>query len=366
MQERNRKLKFVKGRRGCNLFLHGIEMGYSYAEAKENARQIESYARSEYLKSLRVKRHDHEQSKASITTATIEFQGSVLRVKTHRIQPDKRKVFGRNWQDGTEKESAPAANKHAITEFSRSSRRTLQDKLMSLSDKALVNCKFVTLTYHESIPEPDVAKSHLRAFYKRVVRYCEKRPTLYAPAMFWRIEVKARQSGQSKYKPAPHFHLFLFGIPYIPKMTLLRWWNEITGDESITQLYIRRLDNRRKVMNYVSKYVSKDEAAGSLPILDVALYLAEVGRHWGFEGKENIPFAPIQTITMHWNCEQIQQFVRFTEELFPFLLNRWSYGYKLFFFGSEKRDIVRQVYQNLIPDFDNPRWGWVATSACIR
>ena len=366
MKESSRKLKFVKWMSGTSAFTRAIQLNYSTPLALKIQEEYNAQARADFLRSFRDDKYANRTVKNSATRCTIEFQGSVLRVKTHRIQPDKRKVFGGNWQDGTEKENAPQPNKHTITEFSRSSRRTLQDKLMSLSDNALVNCKFVTLTYHESIPAPDVAKSHLRAFYKRVVRYCEKRPTLYAPAMFWRIEVKARQSGESKYKPAPHFHLFLFGTPYIPKMTLLRWWHEITGDESITQLYIRRLDNRRKVMNYVSKYVSKDEAEGSLPILDIALYLADVGRHWGFEGKENIPFAPIQTITMYWNCEQIQQFVRFTEELYPFLIDRWSYGYKLFFFGSEKRDIVRQVYQNLIPDFDNPRWGWVSASACIR
>ncbi len=354
-------------------FSYAIHKGISTPLALWWQHEIDALDRAA---SLRKTRNDDliiEPHQAT-TQTIVQMQGSVLRVKTSRTVAQKGRVFERGWNDSQHDEiTKPQANKHAITEFSSSSRRTLQDKLMSLSDNALVNCKFVTLTYHEQIPSPERAKEHIRAFYKRVVRYALKRSKIYKPAMFWRIEVNPRQSGENYGQAAPHFHLFLFGIPFIPQHFLLKWWREITGDETINQLDIKRLDNRRKVMNYVSKYVSKKPKAGDVfaplgegryvevatgTILDIALYLAAVGRWWGFEGAENIPFAEIIEVRFSWLDRLMQEFVRTCEGKFAFLNERWSAGFRVFFFDPDARDYILSYFDQLIPDFASPVWGW--------
>jgi len=254
------------------------------------------------------------------------------------------------------------ANKKAIHEFSPGSRRTLLDKLMSLEPDAWHTAKFLTLTYHDSVPPPKRAKDDLRAFYKRLVRYVKtkKRGSGYRPSWFWRMEIKERLSGDLVGQPAPHFHIFLFGCPYIPRDMMLQWWHEITGDSSITQLDVKRLDNRRKGMNYVSKYVAKpmetDKDFGSASeagaYLDISLYLAAMGRFWGFEGGQDIPFAVVKEMVYPALDPSLLNFVTVLENLYPHLLSRWSFGFKIFEFGDEMERIKSIWFEIMFPIAD--------------
>lgn len=68
---------------------------------------------------------------------------------------------------------------------------------------------FVTLTYPDNFPgDPNAWKLHLKAWLKRLKREHPK------AAGFWKLELKARQSGESAGQIAPHFHLLLWGIPF--------------------------------------------------------------------------------------------------------------------------------------------------------
>lgn len=331
-------------------------------------------------------------------TATLEIQGSVIRLRTRRSRSEHGPTFERDWNRREDKESENYAadgfdrdllnkqaadsnkvtfgNKHKITEFSASSRRNFQDKLLSISPDDLAGGKFLTVTYHDEWPSPDRAKNDVRALFKRIERYVEKRnkkeaaagrPALYAPALVWRLEPKDRKSGDRKGEVAPHFHLILLGCPYIPKDTLLNWWREIVSDQSITQLDVQRMDTHRKLMNYISKYVRKDqticEAATDKTTgeifdshelnhmsedqlrelltqnphdtrlkaqLDIALYLAAGGRHWGIEGRDNIHFADKHKLELSYLHEGLQQFIAYCEGRWEFLQERWSPGFRIF------------------------------------
>lgn len=302
----------------------------------------------------------------------VQLQGSVVRVKSRRPVGEKTKVFSRDWNtepdvysndfalDGYDRfntndreqfgASRPKGNKAPIHEFSSNSRRLLLDRLMSLRPEAWDRALFWTLTYHEKWPEPARAKADLRAFFKRLVRHAEKSKNYeYKPAMFWRMEIKPRLSGDREGELAPHFHLFLFGCPAVPYVTALRWWHEITGDYTITFLNMKRLDNRRKAMNYVAKYVAKPSQAdnalssavevnGSMdfaPNLDISLYLAGMGRFWGLEGGDCIPVASLKEVIFEPLDASLLKFISVCEEKYEFLTNRWSYGFRLFVFAGE-------------------------------
>jgi hypothetical protein len=68
---------------------------------------------------------------------------------------------------------------------------------------------FVTLTYPDNFPAyREDYKGHLEAFCDRIQRRWP------AAAIIWKLEFKARKSGKNKGKIAPHYHLFLFGVPW--------------------------------------------------------------------------------------------------------------------------------------------------------
>ncbi len=68
---------------------------------------------------------------------------------------------------------------------------------------------FATVTYpDEFTPEPARWKRDLDALLKRLRRLFP------AASGFWKLELKARQSGQNAGQLAPHFHLLLWGIPW--------------------------------------------------------------------------------------------------------------------------------------------------------
>jgi len=291
------------------------------------------------------------------SSVRVQMQGSALRVtKKLSAGAEKGKVFERGW-DGfgaVDLPEKPKGNKRAVHEFSSSSRRTLLDNLMSIEQGAWYNAKFLTLTYHDKWPAPKAAKEHLRAFFKRIQRYIAKHSKWrdYAPSFFWRLEVQDRKSGERKGEAAPHFHLFLFDCPYIHQSKLLEWWRQITEDFSITQLHIERLDNRRKAMNYVAMYTAKKVSpASSEASLDIALYLADGGRFWGFEGGSNLPFGEIMTVVLPLNSPHCQKFITVLETLYDFLLSRWSVGFRVFEFGDEGIDRIRAILEH-VADID--------------
>src|SRR6185503_11803793 len=79
---------------------------------------------------------------------------------------------------------------------------------------------FVTLTYPKQFPsDPGSYRSHLASFFKRLKRAF---PTFSA---IWKLEFQKRG--------APHYHVLIFGVPFLAKEWLSRCWYAIarSGDE---------------------------------------------------------------------------------------------------------------------------------------
>lgn len=171
------------------------------------------------------------------------------------------------------------AKRGDVNGFSRKSRRRLID-LFNRMDWSMKRCTFITLTF-SSIPQPEAAKAAFKRFLSRL-RY-------HYPDVsgVWRVELQARG--------AAHYHLLLFGLPFVKQSVLQDTWTECTGEQrSIVD--IRLVKNARHAMSYVSKYVAK---LPEFPSLENAPYQQNEpnpqpkwsGRWWGWINEKELPFA---------------------------------------------------------------------------
>jgi len=213
---------------------------------------------------------------------SLEFQGHLLKANTNC-----------NLMHGL---NLTRTERGVVREFSRKSRNRLIQKFARLSKKKGKSV-FITLTYPAIYPNPQDAKVHLDTFLKRIYRQFP-----FASG-FWRLEFQKRG--------APHFHLILFGLPFVDKSTICQMWGEIIGhDRPFTRIELIR--GWRKLMSYVSKYVAKESDSGYVPAGENAAgvggfnlepYLT--GRWWGVHNKNLIPWAELIVISLPTRLSQV-------------------------------------------------------------
>mgnify|MGYP001450486002 CR=1 FL=1 len=150
-----------------------------------------------------------------------------------------------------------------ITTFSRASRKRMMKKLATFRREEVARALFVTLTYPAEYPDGKRAKRDLDRFLKRLWR---KYPSA---AWIWREELQKRG--------APHFHLLVLGVDFIPHGWIAYVWWDVCGRISIEHLKagteVRRVKSYKHCVYYVSKYLAKDEEEE-----------ADLGRRWGYGG----------------------------------------------------------------------------------
>jgi len=195
------------------------------------------------------------------------------------------------------------AKRSAVTLFSRSSRVRLLQKMATIKSKGLQSV-FLTLTYGQEFPHPREAKRHLDNFLKRIKRAYKN------VSGFWRLEFQERG--------APHFHLLLFGLPFVPYVWFSETWWGVVGDvyadhsgEKIRAPFTRMeaLKSHSHASRYIAKYVAKADGADNG--FNVASYLTEdgaflhpvtgedggsVGRWWGVFNADALPLADLVEI----------------------------------------------------------------------
>lgn len=236
------------------------------------------------------KRHV-ELERKSLGTVTFEFQGGLVKVSGRKLKPGA---------------GVYQSKRGLVTEFSAKSRVNLLEKFARV-DWQNHKAVFITLTYHNQIPDERSAKSDLRALLKRIWRGYGHH------ASVWRMEYQPARG-------AVHFHVIVFDLPYLPKGELLTMWREVTNDETITMTRIELLYNRKKAMRYLAKYLAKPAVSRSgveaeqlldlaclvcvLGGLDTLPYPAEgeektsAGRFWGIEQRALIPYAALTVVAI--------------------------------------------------------------------
>jgi hypothetical protein len=200
-----------------------------------------------------------------------------------------------------EYENETKSKRGAVSGFSCKARSRMLSLVASLSAK--IHPQFVTLTYpHEWDNDPLAWKSDLDTFGKWLRR------SYSAAAFVWKLEPQKRG--------APHFHLLVYGIPFLPWQNVAVRWAEIVNqcklprnfpvekekygahlfhewarnsienrdvaDHVTAGVKVEAIRSRNGVMRYCSKnYMGKEFA---LPD-----GWEKVGRFWGVVGRKNFP-----------------------------------------------------------------------------
>lgn len=167
-----------------------------------------------------------------------------------------------------------------VAGFSDASRRRLLRLFASIDRRANDGRPpiTVTLTYPGEHPSAELAKTHLRAFEKRLTRQYPLAATI------WRLELQQRG--------AAHFHLAIFGPRFIPHQWVARAWFEVVGSNDPKHLEAgtetRAVRSWKKAAAYFSKYIAKKEqlADDGLAALEES---ENMGRNWGIMGRKNLP-----------------------------------------------------------------------------
>jgi len=224
---------------------------------------------------------------------------------------------------------------------------------------------FLTLTYGQSYPPPDVAKLHLREFCRRLSRLNNR------AAFIWRQELQARG--------AIHFHIIMTNTTFVEKSKIALLWASVIGYEycDFTEVVngregpprppftrIERIHTPRKLVNYVGKYMAKVASGfNDVPYLhSVGGEVVSVGRQWGVYRRENLIFAILVTTSLvygdwfdHMKIAMSNVWKR---------VCRWrsrDMGWSLFVEASEKWVENALCYYALY-SFDDGRDGWACNS----
>jgi hypothetical protein len=166
-----------------------------------------------------------------------------------------------------------------IQGFSRKSRNRLIRDFLSLEE---MPDSFSTFTYDDSILKPLSMESMVEKVHGDIHRlraFLGKRfPGLWSK---WRIEWKPRKMGECAGMYAPHIHgLWRIGKRNfeVVRNVILMEWLRITGTENFDAWSVTfkkesfmKLEGKRRVIGYVSKYVAKESENLGF----------NTGRHWG-------------------------------------------------------------------------------------
>lgn len=176
----------------------------------------------------------------------------------------------------------------------RSWRRLLQ--LMASLDRDTRPPLFLGLTYPgDTWPsDPAIWHDHLEAFHKRLRR---KYPMCNI-AIFWRLE--------PQHRGAPHFHLLVFGVPFIPYAWVGSSWAAITGGNAATCSRVERVKSWRGAMSYASKYLGK-AGKGDEFTTDGGEVIEDVGRHWGVMGRKHLPATWVAYVLLQHEFHQLRR-----------------------------------------------------------
>lgn len=176
-----------------------------------------------------------------------------------------------------------------VTGFSARSRARIFQKMATVERSAYRGALFLTLTYPRVFPhDPKVWKAHLDVFGKEVRK---KYPRC---SMIWKLEPQPRRK-------APHFHLLIFGVQFIPHDWFKATWYLTVDSGSWYHLehgaFVVAIENPEMGMRYVGKYIAKQ-------VWDVDTETGEVtdweypGRWWGVIGRKHLP-----TDLIHWGVK---------------------------------------------------------------
>jgi len=200
----------------------------------------------------------------------------------------------------------------AIGPWSQQSRMKMLRFLNRIDYARIGPSLFLTLTYPDrAMKIPYKQRTMQRSVF---MRHIETHLGQRVPSI-WRVEWEERKSGQYTGNLAPHFHLMLFGVQWLPWQRVRNWWRRsIQAGKGPLVTEVKRIYNEDGACRYLSKYVSKYRS------LDISSYLnsgLEFGRHWGVTRRELIPLCPV-TVERELTADEV-------ERVRAFAVARWRW-----------------------------------------
>jgi len=148
-----------------------------------------------------------------------------------------------------------------VSDFSRASRKRMLEKIARIDERKAGFICFVTLTYPDRDGPPSAKETERdrEVFLKRI-----KRAHPNASGV-WRREWEFRLTGEFAGVFFPHYHLIVFGLPFIHHTIVNEIWSEVIGYEGYLRTEIKGLENWRHAFFYVCKYMAKVPTWNVLP-----------------------------------------------------------------------------------------------------
>lgn len=191
----------------------------------------------------------------------------------------------------------PPQKRGTIKQFSKAARKRLFEMFHKMN---VVSFLFITLTYGQKFPPAKDSKRHLKMFIQRLKR---KYPQV---AGVWRIEFQKRK--------APHYHLLLTNIRFIPKDEICEMWEAVIGQRFTNQTgktftRVEKIKSKKHALSYVSKYVGKvAKAERRASGFNSVSYQTAFGKHWGVIGRAHLPFAPEHAFLIEMDSRTYRRF----------------------------------------------------------
>lgn len=223
----------------------------------------------------------------------VRLQGGLVQVRVPGRQPE--------WLVGV--------RRGVVVGFSKGSQRRLLSVLSRVGfPEDGAGLFFGSVTYHDRWPDGRGVKRDLNVLWRRIFRFF---PMAW---LVWRLEFQERG--------APHLH-FITNVE-LGEGLLRLWWQDVTGDSTITEVDVAPVKSYVRLRRYVSKYLGKVSGPPPAPrrqggpaaaecacasaaagcslegdgeCLTEGAYEAEGGgwgRVWGVKGQENVTWAAVK------------------------------------------------------------------------
>jgi len=223
--------------------------------------------------------------------------------------------------------SIPASRKpgrrKAILGFSPSARLRLLRTMATVYWEGVGPSLFITLTYPDSHVDRSMqTRTQDRSrFFRDMENYLNQEV-----GAVWRVEWVSRKSGKHVGTMAPHVHLIVFGLRYIPYQVVNKLWRDVLHVDGVLRTDVRKINGQRDVAKYVAKYAAKPEEDRSLVI---ASYLNTTGRHWGIHRRDKIPWC-VRCWDLRMTPEEIALLENAAASKIPYFPKGTRSGFSLF------------------------------------
>ncbi len=170
-----------------------------------------------------------------------------------------------------------------ITDFTSAARLRMICELAKINWGKCGRSTFLTLTVPDSLSFN--TRKDLTKLRSRFWRSLEKIAGRQLGA-FWRIEWKARKSGERVGQLMPHWHFMIFDAPFMAWASVREAWGKLVKFPNV-RVELKEMRNAKQAGYYVTKYVAKVE---DCYLVNCCISQQRPGgRHWGMLRKNCIP-----------------------------------------------------------------------------